>query len=68
MRGILDAGAERIEKELAGQPELQAEMLTVMGRSYQRLGLYDKAQTLLEKALAIGRRSPGAENERVAQS
>jgi len=68
VRGILDAGAERIEKELAGQPELQAEMLTVMGRSYQRLGLYDKARALLEKALALGRRSPGAENERVAQS
>jgi eukaryotic-like serine/threonine-protein kinase len=68
VRGILDAGAERIEKELAGQPELQAEMLTLMGRIYQRLGHYDKARSLLEKALAVGHHSSGAENERVAQS
>ena len=68
VRGILDAGAERLEKELAGQPELQAEMLTVMGRIYLRLGLQDKAQSLLEQALAAGRRAFGPEHERVAQS
>ncbi len=68
VRGILDAGAERLEKELAGQPELQAEMLTVMGRVYHRLDLDDKAQKLLEEALAAGRRALGPEHERVAQS
>ncbi len=68
VRAILDAGAQRIEKELAGQHELQVEMLTVMGRVYQRLGVNDRAQSLLEKALAIGRRSLGPEHERVAQS
>jgi eukaryotic-like serine/threonine-protein kinase len=68
VRGILDAGAERLEKELAGEPELQAEMLTLIGRTYQRLGLYDKARPLLERGLAIGRRVLGEENERVAQS
>lgn len=68
VRGILDAGAERLEKELAGQPALQAEMLTLIGRTYQRLGLYDKARPLLERGLAIGSRVLGEENERVAQS
>jgi serine/threonine protein kinase/Tfp pilus assembly protein PilF len=68
VRGILDAGAERLEKELAGQPELQAEMLTVMGRVYHRLDLDAKAQKLLEEALATGRRALGPEHERVAQS
>jgi serine/threonine protein kinase/Tfp pilus assembly protein PilF len=68
VRGILDAGAERIEKELASQPELQAEMLTVMGKVYTRLGVYDKAQPLLEKGLAAGRRAFGAEHERVAET
>jgi len=68
VRGILDAGAERIEKELAGQPDVQAEMLTVMGRVYQRLGLHDKAQSLLEKALAAGRLAFGPEHEQVAKS
>jgi tetratricopeptide (TPR) repeat protein len=53
---------------MAGQPEIQAEMLTVIGRVYQRLGLHDKAQTLLEQALAAGRRAFGPEHESVARS
>jgi len=66
VRGLLDAGADRVRRELAGQPELKAQMLTVMGRVYQRLGDYDKAQPLLEEAVAIGRR--GQETEGLAQS
>ena len=66
VRGLLDAGAARVHKELAGQPELQAQMLTVMGRVYERLGANDKSQVLLEEALAIGRRGP--ENETLAQT
>ena len=68
VRGLLDAGAERVQKELVDQPELQAEMLTVLGRIYRRLGVYDKAQPLLEQALAIGRPVFGPEHERLAQS
>ena len=68
VRGLLDAGAERVQKELVGQPELQAEMLTVLGRIYRRLGVYDKAQPLLEQALAIGRPVFGPEHVRLAQS
>lgn len=66
VRGILDAGTERVHKELAGEPELKAQMLTVMGRVYQRLGQHDKAQPLLEEAVAIDRRGP--ETEGLAQS
>ena len=66
VRRLLDAGAERIHKELAGQPELKAPILTVMGRVYQRLGANDKAQGLLEEAVAIGRRGP--QDEALAQS
>ena len=68
VRGLLDAGVERVQKELVGQPEVQAEILTVMGRIYRRLGVYDKAQPLLEQALALGRPVFGPEHVRVAQS
>ena len=68
VRSLLDAGAERVQKELVGQPEVQAEMLTVMGRIYRRLGVFEKAQPLLEQALAVGRPVFGPEHERVAQS
>lgn len=66
VRGLLDAGAMRVHNELAGQPEMQAQMLTVMGRVYERLGANDKAQALLEEALAIGRRGP--ENAALAET
>ncbi|HET7699098.1 MAG TPA: serine/threonine-protein kinase [Vicinamibacterales bacterium] len=67
VRNILDAGAERVQNELGGQPELKAEMLTVIGRVYARLGLYDKAKPLLSEALALGRRDP-ADTPRLAQT
>jgi hypothetical protein len=67
LREVLDAGSHRIEKELAGEPELQASMLTLVGRVYQRLGDNEKAQPLLERAVALGR-ARGIENEQMGQS
>src|SRR5690606_3277818 len=43
VRGLLDTGAEQVQAQLAGEPELQADMLTMLGRTYRRLGVYDKA-------------------------
>lgn len=68
VRELLDIGAARARRELAGEPALLAEMLTVIGRVYQRLGLNDRAQPLLEQALALGRSLPGSETVRVAQT
>jgi serine/threonine protein kinase len=59
---LLDAGAERVQKELAQQPELEVEMLAAIGKTYQRLGLHDRAEAVLRTGVAIGRRSfPGTE-------
>ena len=68
VRGILDTGAERIRTELADQPDVQAEMLTMMGRTYERLGLYEKARPLEEEALVLARKAHGLEHPLVAQS
>jgi tetratricopeptide (TPR) repeat protein len=67
IRSVLDAGALRVEKELANQPELQAEMLTTIGRMYDRLGDYDRALPLLERALAIARQGSPPQHGRIAQ-
>jgi len=67
-RALLDTLATRITTELNEQPEVQAEMLTVIGRTYERLGLIDKAAPLLESALEIGRRSFRLPDPRVAQT
>ena len=69
VRALLDAGAEQVQKEIwPASPRLQAEMLTVMGRTYRRLAAYDKAQQLLEQALASGQKAFGPEHVRVAQT
>jgi len=54
-REILDKSSKEIDKSLEKDPELQAQMMYVMGRVYQDLGLYPKAQTLLEEAVKIQR-------------
>jgi serine/threonine protein kinase/Flp pilus assembly protein TadD len=68
VRHLLDVGAARVTRDLDGQPEVQAEVSTVIGRVYQRLGLYDQALPLLEQALALGRRSVGPEHVSIAES
>ncbi len=66
VRDLLDAGAARVQQELAGEPEVLAELLTVIGRVYQRLERPEQARPLLEQALALGRGA--GEHPRVAQS
>ncbi len=68
VRNLLDAAVARVTKDLEDQPDVQAEMLTVLGRTYERMALHDKALPLLERALAIGRRVFGPEHVRIAQS
>lgn len=65
-REILDHGADRIQRELEGQPEVQATLLRALGRVYSQLGLYDRARPLLEKALGQQRRHPGADPVAIA--
>lgn len=49
---LLDRGAERLERDLADQPAVRAELGSVLGGLYQRMGLYGKARTLLSSARA----------------
>jgi tetratricopeptide (TPR) repeat protein len=67
VRNLLDAGAGRVRADLADQPELRAQMLTVLGRVYQRLGLHATARPLLQEALAIGR-GQGTDSPWLAQA
>lgn len=68
VRNLLDLGADRIDRELEGQPELKAEMLTVIGRVYSRLGIFDKALPLLDRALPLAREAFAGDHPRVAQA
>ena len=67
-REILDRGAERIQKELAAQPSIQATLMETMGTVYTSLGLYDQAVSLLQSALDKRKALYGEKHLAVAQS
>lgn len=67
-RELLDRGAERIELELAEQPEVQATMMGVVGNVYRSLGLYDAALEQLQRAVRVQERIHGLDSPEVADA
>ncbi len=65
-REILTRGAENVTTGLAGQPEIQGEMLDVLGGVYRGLGLYDEGRGLLKRSLLIKRHLHGEDHLEVA--
>jgi tetratricopeptide (TPR) repeat protein/predicted Ser/Thr protein kinase len=61
-REILDQGAARIDKEMAGDPEGQAQLTQTIGTVYYSLGLYSRSEQLYAKALRIDQRILGTEH------
>ena len=59
-RELLARGTDRIAADLGGQPEVQAQMLHVVGEVHTNLGLYDEAESLLTRALGARRALLGA--------
>jgi len=47
----LDEAAQKVETDLAGQTEIQAEIYYTLGKTYMGQGKFEKAQTQLEKSL-----------------
>jgi eukaryotic-like serine/threonine-protein kinase len=67
-RQLLDRGATQIRTELAGQPEVQARMLDVLGDVYISLWLFEEAENSYEQALEIRLNQPGIREADLAQS
>jgi serine/threonine protein kinase len=67
-REILDKAAKDIDTGLAKDPELQAQMMDVMGDVYDNLGLYPRAQSLQQRAIGIRQRVLGQENPETLRS
>ena len=61
-RELLDKASKDINKGLSQDPELQASMMDLMGRVYEHLGLYGRAEELLTPALETRRRVLGSRN------
>ena len=67
-RDMLDEGDRRIREELAGQPEVQAQMLLVIGQVYRNLGLYEDARDAVEEALTIRLELFGEQHADIAEA
>jgi serine/threonine protein kinase/tetratricopeptide (TPR) repeat protein len=67
-REILDKGADKINRDLEGQPLVRARMMNIMGKVYHSLGLYDVATPLLKEGLALREQVLGPESKEVAAS
>jgi len=67
-RELLDAGAERIDSELAEQPALHARMIHTMGIVYHHLGDHDRAAEMLLTALEEREGELGPEHADVADT
>ncbi len=52
-RTLLDNGAARVERELASQPTLQAELTGLFGNLYSAVGDAQRAEPLLKRAVAL---------------
>jgi tetratricopeptide (TPR) repeat protein len=62
-REILDAGAGRIDTELADEPEIQAKLMDTIGKVYTSLGLFDEAIPLLQRSVDQRRRLAVSDSE-----
>src|SRR4029450_10470963 len=65
LRQVLDEGAGRV-RDLASQPAVQGELLTVLAGIYGELGVTERAAALTDQALAIHERLYGADSPLVA--
>jgi serine/threonine protein kinase len=61
-REILDKASNDIGAGLASDPELQAQLMHVMGSVYYNLGLYGRAHSLFTQAIQIRRRILGPQH------
>jgi eukaryotic-like serine/threonine-protein kinase len=67
-REILDKASTQIDTGLAKDPELQAQMMQVMGDVYFSLGLYPQAESLVRRAIDIRKRVLGQNNQDTLKS
>jgi len=64
-REILDRASKQIETSLAKDPDLQAQMMCAVGKTYSRLGIYSAARSLMERGIEVGRQANEPTNQAV---
>jgi serine/threonine protein kinase/tetratricopeptide (TPR) repeat protein len=68
LREILDKTVERVGRELANQPEVEADLELSLAEAYYDLGDFKKAEAMYRMALPILRQQLGQEHEKIAST
>ena len=63
---LLEYGVERIDRDLEGQPEMQARLKDTLGRAYSARGQLDRADAMFSDVLALTRQRFGDDHPMVA--
>jgi serine/threonine-protein kinase len=53
VRSLLERGTDRIDRELADQPAIRAELLEVLGQVYANLGDFEEGIPLIQRGVAL---------------
>lgn len=67
-RDLLERGARNLEEQLSGQPDIQADMHSVIGRSYHGMGRHRESEEQLLKSLELRRAFYPADHPLIAES
>jgi serine/threonine protein kinase/Flp pilus assembly protein TadD len=68
VREMLDLAVGNIGKEMTNQPAVEAELWSLIGRVYEQIGSYGRAEEMHRAALEINRRIFGSESPEAAAS
>jgi serine/threonine protein kinase len=68
LREILDETAERVGKEMTSQPEVEAELRSIMAKLYVQIGEAQKSEQMARRALAIQVKEFGSQSLQAAAS
>ena len=66
VQALLDEAKDRLGPDLADQPIVQADMMTIFGNIYRHRYQYKVAEVLLDSAVAVIQRARGPEHPEVA--
>ena len=67
-REILDKSSKQIETDRGMDPQVQSQLMQVMGLTYANLGLYSRAHDLAQRALDIRSKLLGPEDPKTLES
>jgi serine/threonine-protein kinase len=65
-RELLQRGVQRVDSALGTQPQVQEELLGVLGKIHRELGLYPQADTLFARAVTVATGAYGPDHPEVA--